>query len=264
MYAVMEQVDISRRSFVKGVGIGAVALMLARFGLTDALEPEVADALTVPVDYRVVRRINYDNFFTWEFRVNGKYLGFCCNPSHRNPPTGFYGDVHDDPAWGSSAWHNPSGTLLQYVRSQLYKIMWCGIEGPGYTPSFFPPTWYNGGAMDWDRRLCCQHILLSDIYALDFNAAVYGCSQAFRNWALQNITGVASDGTVIAGSMRAHVSADKDGGDWSSFPDADPNFKVYIMDAGNDSHGQPYQRIMFAEPTGRVIGAKSAKHSDWL
>ena len=65
---------ISRRDFAR-VGLGTAA-MLAGLGLTDALEPEVVEALTLPVSFTQGRRVNYDRFFTNEARVNG-YLGFC-------------------------------------------------------------------------------------------------------------------------------------------------------------------------------------------
>lgn len=92
---------ISRRDFV-GVGFGTAAL-LAGMGLTDALEPEVAEALTLPVQFTVGRRINYGNGgFTNEMRVNGN-LAFCVNPSHYTPPSGSYDTVHDDVLWDSVA-----------------------------------------------------------------------------------------------------------------------------------------------------------------
>lgn len=254
---------ISRRDFAR-VGLGTAA-MLAGLGLTDALEPEVVEALTLPVSFTQGRRVNYDRFFTNEARVNG-YLGFCVNPSNYMATTGNYGDLHDDPAWDSAAYHHEDVPgQLGVVRWQLRKIMYNGLEGPNYSDGFFPATWFDGSAMDWDKRYACQHILLSDIYALDFAAATYGCTQAFKSWARAQVTGVGTGSGVVPGSMRAHVSSEADGGDSLSWPDAPDAFSCYVLDCGYDAaHGRDYQRILFAEPNGRANLSKEASRKEWL
>lgn len=143
--------------------------------------------------------------------------------------------------------------------------LYYGVEGPGYTPDFFPVTWFDGSAMDTDKMIACEHILLSDIYAQDFSAAVAGTTGTFRTWARTNVTGVTTGLELIPGSMRAKVSPWVEGIGDSRFTLAPDSFKTYVMDTGWDSaHNTTWQRIMFAEPNGKAKLTKSASRKEWL
>lgn len=256
--------SLSRRQFL--LAVGGVAGLCMAMGFSDAVKPEVAEALSLPLNFIKGRRINYDRFFTNECRVNG-YLGFCVNPVNYMPPSGTYNNVWTDPVAGAEA----VGTVHEGpVRWQLRKVMYNGLEGPGYSDAFFPATWYDGSAMDWDKRYACQHILLSDLYALNLQYATYGCTAKFKKWVEQQVCGISQgpDGkwdVLNAGSMRAHITTGDPASDSARFPDAPDGFNVYIMVAGYDSaHGRDYQRIMFSEPSGKAMAQKSAKYESWL
>lgn len=256
--------NLSRRQFF--LAAGGVAGLCMALGLFNAVEPEVAEALTTPVTFTKGRRVNYDRFFTNECRVNG-YLGFCVNPVNYMPPSGSYGNVWTDCVAGSEA----AGTVDEGpVRWQLRKVMYNGLEGPAYSDAFFPATWFDGSAMDWDKRYACQHILLADLYALNLQYATYGCTRAFKNWVERQVSGISqgADGkwnVLNAGSMRAHITTGQPAGDSARFPDAPDGFNVYVMVAGYDSaHGRDYQRIMFSEPNGMAKLTKSANNVGWL
>lgn len=257
---------LSRRTFLRS-GLSVAGILLS-IGCMDAVDDHIARALTTPVNFVCGRKITYDKFFTNEMRVNGN-IAWCVNPAYYAPPSGTYGTIYDDPTTGSAALDE--GISPSDVRWQIYKLMWNGVEGPAYSDAFFPSTWYDGSAMNWDRRYVCQHILLSDLYALNADSAMYGCSTSFKNWARQNVTGVAKNPTtgewnvIIPGSMRAHLSAEADGGDTSRFPYASDGFQVYLMDAGWDSaHKKPYQKIMFFESSGKLTIQKIPEQPSWL
>ena len=119
----------------------------------------------------VGRSIGYAGYSTSYMSVDGA-VAYCAQPSKPTPSSGSYAQsairsVHDD----------------RLVAGALY----FGFDGPGFDPSIFPSTWYDGSAMNDDRYLALTHIVVADFYAADGSAAMYGCNAAFKAWCEQHI-----------------------------------------------------------------------------
>lgn len=145
------------------------ALLLPASALWAHHGPERAWAATATLN--VGRSIGYAGYSTNYMSVDGA-VAYCAQPSKPTPSSGSYAQsairsVHDD----------------RLVAGALY----FGFDGPGFDPSIFPSTWYDGSAMNDDRYLALTHIVVADFYAADGNAAMHGCNAAFKSWCEQHI-----------------------------------------------------------------------------
>lgn len=145
------------------------ALLLPASALWAHHGPERAWAATATLN--VGRSIGYAGYSTSYMSVDGA-VAYCAQPSKPTPSSGSYAQsairsVHDD----------------RLVAGALY----FGFDGPGFDPSIFPSTWYDGSAMNDDRYLALTHIVVADFYSADGSAAMYGCNAAFKSWAEQYV-----------------------------------------------------------------------------
>lgn len=251
--------DVTRRRFIKWAG----AIMLAGLVGPSILESEPAEALSHPVILKYTRNIWYTGQHTGDFTINGN-RAYCINPSSYAAPSGTAGlGVHDDLAWGCA----PQG-IPDVVRFEMRKALYNSNGAPAYNRDFYPPTWFDGSGMNWDTETVCMHVLLSDIYAQDFNAAVSGTNQRFRNWAVNYITGWMSNDGLNPLSMRAHLVGDTSiGGDGYRFATPPDGFRTYIIEFGPDRvhpGKREYQRIVTFEDAGRVRLQKQAASPSFL
>ena len=134
-------------------------------------------------------RIPYAGYSTNWMWVDGA-PGFCANPSRATPASGTY-EKHDV-LWGASGRGDSDGQRRYQIRATLYH----GWGGPGFDPSIWPSTWYDGSPMTDERYIALEHILLADPYSYEFNWAVYGCNPAFKEYVRCNVTGYLASGPV--------------------------------------------------------------------
>lgn len=248
---------MTRRQLLKGaLAVGGVFAITAS-GIS-LLSPEEADALSLPVNFQVIRRIDYGaSMFTNEFRVNGS-IGFCVNPTHPAPPTGIYGNVQSDVAWDSAPAGDSPGALV-LGRRMLRNTLWYGVDGPGERDDFWPSTWWDGTGLNRDRRIVFEHILLSDLYSWEGPTATAGLTSSQRTWIYNNVTGIPSGSTETnPWSARAHAMGT------GGFADCPDSFKTYLMIAGTSPSGIEWQRIMFFENNGKLQVHKSPSNPSWL
>ena len=113
----------------------------------------------------------------------------------RQPPSGTY-ERHDDLLYGAAyraeEWQDAD---RQRLKAELYY----GWGSPGFDASMWPSTWYDGSAMTSERYVALLHLLISDLYNYDLNAACHGCSDGFMEWVRYNVTGYGTDGNKVAG-----------------------------------------------------------------
>ncbi len=132
---------------------------------------------TLEVGHKISYGATYTNWFTCDGAP-----AFCGNPSKATPPSGTY---------EKAPIVAPSGRTDETVAD-----LWYGYGGPGFDPSMWPSTWYDGSPMDNDKYIAATHVLLSDTYTSDGNYAMKGCSQEVKNWFIRNILGFDYDGTI--------------------------------------------------------------------
>lgn len=197
-------------------------------------------------------RIDYDNFFTNDMSVNGM-PAFCANPSLPTPASGIY-QVRD--FMDGHYVHKDPSQYETIQRPEVRAILYFGWGGPEFTWDAWPPTWYDGTPMTRERVMACEHILLSDTFALNFNYATYGCSSTFKNWARDWITGIDASGTQhvpnFPNSARAYIEARM-----YDVPASFAPFQLYT--------GPGTQRIMsFNPPNGEAALEKQTERLSWL
>ena len=115
---------------------------------------------------------------------------FCANPSRATPASGTY-EKHDV-LWGANGLGDSDDQRRYQIRATLYH----GWGGPGFDPSIWPSTWYDGSPMTDERYIALEHILLADLYSYELSWAVYGCDPAFKEYVRHNVTGYLASGPV--------------------------------------------------------------------
>ena len=160
-----------------------LAAVLLLFVAVSATQSE-AYAEESQVNLEVGRAIRYAGYLTYEMSVDGN-RAHCAVPRMPVPHSGTY----------TASELSPLGNRVGEVRADL----WFSFGSPGFDKSLWPSSWYDGTPMTDDRYQVLAHILISDSYASDAKAALYGCNPAFCSWARQYVIGFDEDGNLING-----------------------------------------------------------------
>lgn len=178
--------------------------------------------------------VNYAGYRTAHMTADDVPV-YCAEPTKQPPSSGTY---------AKSALSVVNQT---FSVKQMAAILYYGWGGPGFDPSNFPSTWFDGSAMDADKYWALTHILAADVYGANGNAALNGCDVAFQNWAWKEVlaadwTGGSFQGTnydstqwIICNELANNVP--------QSFVDS-----CYIIDTGNSST----QIVVSYEPYGWI------------
>ena len=245
---------VTRRGLLRA-GLGLARFGLAGLGACDMLGPgfSVAMAAGVTAQLATGGSIYYGGYFTTDFSVDGA-PAFCANPSKKTPPSGSY-EVRDYMDGCRIDYSQPQPTHYEDVqRPQVATILYYGWGGPGFDWSLWPSTWYDGTPMTRERIMACEHVLLSDTFALEFDAAVYGCDAACVAWIRNWVTGISEDVTHVPNwenTVRAHMEARL-----GTVPDSFDVYQLYC--------GEGYQRILTFSVAGAANLEKKSSHADWL
>lgn len=152
----------------------ALSFFAAALLLAVAVSTAPAHATDQAVSLSVGARIPYAGYSTNWMYADGQ-MAYCATPSKKTPAAGTY---------TASALASPSNRDYEATAD-----LWFSFGCPGFDKTLWPDTWYDGSAMTDDRYVALAHILISDSYASDGNAALYGCSSSFRSWARMNVIG---------------------------------------------------------------------------
>ncbi|WP_165055867.1 MULTISPECIES: prealbumin-like fold domain-containing protein [unclassified Adlercreutzia] len=119
----------------------------------------------------VGRNVSYDNYNTTFFSDGSGWTAYCAQPSKPTPASGTY----------------PRLSLRDVYKVDsdvggLAAALYYGYGGPGFDPAMWPSTWYDGSPMTDDHYYAITHILIADRMYWDADAALTGCSQAFRQY----------------------------------------------------------------------------------
>lgn len=164
----------------------AVSVLLPLALLFSFVPAFAGNTTTLEVGYKIPYGSTYTNWFTCDGAP-----AFCGNPSKATPASGTY---------EKSPISAPSGRTDETVAD-----LWYGYGGPGFDPSMWPATWYDGSPMDSDKYIAATHVLLSDSYTSDGNYAMKGCSQDIKNWFIRNILGFDYDGTIYQDAVGRRI-----------------------------------------------------------
>lgn len=155
--------------------------------------------------------IPYAGFFTTWMWADGQ-MAYCAQPSKYTPSEG---DFEKSPLSAASG-----------RDAEAAADLWFGWGGPGFDYSMWPSSWYDGSAMTDARYAALTHIILSDTYSSSGNAAMHGCTQAFRSWCQQNVLGFDDDGSVINGNATGRLMCSRMG-------EVKPSFKAFQLYTGS-------------------------------
>ena len=178
-----------------------LAVLLAIGMMAPAAVPQRAHAAESG-SLTVGRIISYDSYFTNWFEVDGQ-AAWCGNPSMATPGAGSYPKQALSAASGRTA--------------ELAADMWFSYGSPGFDASLWPGSWVDGSAMTPDRYTALAHILMADTYSSDGNYAMFGCSEAFRDWVAWNVLGFDDSGAVSNEGATGRLIASRTGEVPSSF-----------------------------------------------
>lgn len=143
--------------------------------------------------------IDYGGHSTHWMWVDGM-PAFCADSSRVNPISWDYD--RKDLLWGASS------TNVE-TRSLVRAVLYYGWGGPAFDPTLWPSTWYDGSAMSDEDYVVAEHILLSDLYTGDFDRATHGCSEKFKTYVRNNITGFLDSGPVSSYEKTARAKIAK-------------------------------------------------------
>lgn len=143
----------------------------------------------------------YGGYSTTKCYVDGK-PAYCAQPSKATPSSGTYSTSKITTQPGGGVQHDPS---------TICKTLYFGYGGPGFDPSMWPSTWYDGTAWTADRYFAVTHIIISDFYSNDAGAALAGCNSSFRNWVYGNILAYDGHGGYVDSALQNKFS-------WSDIP----------------------------------------------
>lgn len=120
--------------------------------------------------------VNYAGYKTGRMLGEGGTPIYCAQPDKQTPGEGTYSK-------------QPIQPLEAYRVDQMYSILYYGWGGPGFDPSMWPSTWYDGSPMTADNYWALTHILISDIYSSNGLVAIRGTNQSFKYWCFDYILG---------------------------------------------------------------------------
>ena len=161
----------------------AVALALSTLALPSIAWASDSAYISVGDD------IPYAGYGTSHMWADGEQA-YCVEPAAATPAEGSY-------------------TKHAVTDSTLIAALWFSYGAPGFDKSMWPDSWYDGSDMSSANYLCAGHVLLSYIYQGSFDAATYGTSSDFQDWAGDELFGTTLD------KIKANKS--KVGGGFSAF-----------------------------------------------
>ena len=145
-----------------------LAFSLAAASIVSRTSPAYAATGTLTVGGEA----DYAGWSTTWFWVDGD-PAYCGNPAMATPAPGSYNRT-------GFTILDPTATDWDYQCA--YAIMYYGYGGPGFDPSMWPSTWYDGSGWNDDRYMAVTHINIADRYAFNAWSALYGCDQSFCAW----------------------------------------------------------------------------------
>lgn len=143
----------------------------------------------------------YGGYSTTKCYVDGM-PAYCAQPSKSTPASGTYSTSKITTQPGGGVQHDPS---------TICKTLYFGYGGPGFDPSMWPSTWYDGTAWTPDRYFAVTHIIISDFYSNDAGAALAGCNSSFKNWVYGTILAYDGHGGYVDSALQNKFS-------WSTIP----------------------------------------------
>ena len=161
----------------------AVALALSTLALPSIAWASDSAYISVGDD------ISYAGYATSHMWADGEQA-YCVEPAAATPAEGSY-------------------TKHAVDDTTLIAALWFSYGAPGFDKSMWPDSWYDGSDMTSAKYLCAGHVLLSYIYQGSFDAATYGTSSDFQDWAGDELFGTTLD--------KIKVNKSKVGGGFSAF-----------------------------------------------
>lgn len=146
---------------------------------------------------------------------------YCVNPQLAGNPGGTYGKQE---VTGNSS----------YTAAQIANALYVSYGAPGFDASLWPATNWNGNAMGASDYVVASHILLADMYQGDYNVAMSGSTEAFREWAKQ-ILSYGSDQDNVEGKVARGET-----------PAAPAGFHAFTLNPGNPDGMQSYLGFDYA------------------
>ena len=190
------------------------------------------------------RWVNYAGFKTGRMIGEGGTPIYCAQPDKQTPGEGTYSKQAI--SLGNEIWSLDS----------FYAILYYGWGGPGFDPSMWPSTWYDGSAMTADNYWALTHILVSDVYSANGNGALRGCNTAFKNWCWKYILQADWTGGSYNGdnpnSVQAQITRNYIGNVPQSFKDC-----CYQLNTGTSV----IQVVVGFEPMGWIDLQKSSDNT---
>ena len=190
------------------------------------------------------RWVNYAGFKTGRMIGEGGTPIYCAQPDKQTPGEGTYSKQAI--SLGNELWSLDS----------FYAILYYGWGGPGFDPSMWPSTWYDGSAMTADNYWALTHILVSDVYSANGNGALRGCNTAFKNWCWKYILQTDWTGGSYNGdnpnSVQAQITRNYIGNVPQSFKDC-----CYQLNTGTSV----IQVVVGFEPMGWIDLQKSSDNT---
>ena len=190
------------------------------------------------------RWVNYAGFKTGRMIGEGGTPIYCAQPDKQTPGEGTYSKQAI--SLGNEIWPLDS----------FYAILYYGWGGPGFDPSMWPSTWYDGSAMTADNYWALTHILVSDVYSANGNGALRGCNTAFKNWCWKYILQADWTGGSYNGdnpnSVQAQITRNYIGNVPQSFKDC-----CYQLNTGTSV----IQVVVGFEPMGWIDLQKSSDNT---
>ena len=142
-------------------------------------------------------KIGYAGYSTQSMYTSQNAPVICAQPDKATPEPGTYTKLPlDTYLKNKDQWYDSR-------ISDIKKIFYYGVGGPGFDPSIWPSTYYDGSPMDYEKYYVAMHILISDLYSLDGPRACHGTSQAFKEWAVKEVIGV-DNGWIEEGYHEYH------------------------------------------------------------
>ena len=184
-----------RRSATCGITGRAAKVLLACalvLGLAPNLGLQQAQAASTTVSLTTGSQNHYAGGVTRSIYVDGE-VAYCMDPANATPVPGTYTTTDNlKPA-------NPANVPT------LKAALWFAYGSPGFDKSMWPSTWYDGTPMTDGNYYSLAHILLSQLWESSEQHALSGTSQAFRDWAYENVLGWKSGEYLYPDSTRGKV-----------------------------------------------------------
>lgn len=217
-------------------GLAAMATLLtglaaATIGVGTA-NAAVSSGDTVYLD--VVEGYDYGGYTSTEMYV-GDYAAYCMDPSATNPGAGEYTAYSIDNLGLSSTWRN-----------RLRRALWFSYENPGFDSSMWPDTYWNGTSWSPNKYRAISHIIIAAVTHQSWNDALYGVTDEFYDWFMEEIYNEANEDSLWYKMTR-------------TTGEVPSSFNVFYIDPGSSG----LQRILFADynPEGYASLTKSSANT---